>query len=278
MERMKYRGTAGKPGGNRENKPQPKAMGASSLLEKKKEIKRLLFINIILSFLVMADYSFADGYPPMEIYSAIQEEEDVVVTIGLGGEALSWKWRLTWNYLNGNEEKKLFDNRIFQKDEAVTIDEYCDSYYVDCAEDAGVDCYDCDGDDYAECPVPCARIYLFETIHECAPAGYIVYTLLSPEDFGEDHQYDEQDKIVKKVLDEGQDCENDAGVDSGTDADADTDSDSDADLDTDDDSDDASQDEGAGCGVVHGAASSSELILAFLMITAGLAAFRFRHS
>ena len=34
MERMKYCGTAGKPGGNRENKPQPKTMGASSLLEK----------------------------------------------------------------------------------------------------------------------------------------------------------------------------------------------------------------------------------------------------
>ena len=33
MKRMKYCGTAGKPGGNRENKPHPKSMGASSLLE-----------------------------------------------------------------------------------------------------------------------------------------------------------------------------------------------------------------------------------------------------
>jgi len=33
MERKKYCGTAGKLGGNRENKPQPKALGASSLLE-----------------------------------------------------------------------------------------------------------------------------------------------------------------------------------------------------------------------------------------------------
>jgi hypothetical protein len=33
MERVKYCGTVGKPGGNRENKPHPKAMGASSLLE-----------------------------------------------------------------------------------------------------------------------------------------------------------------------------------------------------------------------------------------------------
>ena len=34
MERVKYCGTVGKPGGNRENKPHPKAMGASSLLER----------------------------------------------------------------------------------------------------------------------------------------------------------------------------------------------------------------------------------------------------
>jgi hypothetical protein len=33
MERLKYCGTAGKPGGNREYKPQPKTMGVSSLLE-----------------------------------------------------------------------------------------------------------------------------------------------------------------------------------------------------------------------------------------------------
>jgi hypothetical protein len=33
MERVKYCGTVGKPGGNRENKPHPKALGASSLLE-----------------------------------------------------------------------------------------------------------------------------------------------------------------------------------------------------------------------------------------------------
>jgi hypothetical protein len=33
MVRMKYRGTVGKPDGNRENKPHPKATGASSLLE-----------------------------------------------------------------------------------------------------------------------------------------------------------------------------------------------------------------------------------------------------
>jgi hypothetical protein len=33
MARMKYRGTAGKPGGNRENKPHPKALGVSWILE-----------------------------------------------------------------------------------------------------------------------------------------------------------------------------------------------------------------------------------------------------
>jgi len=240
---------------------------------KKKKKKRLLFINIILSFLVMADHSFADGYPPMRIYSAIQKDAYVVVTIGLGGEALSWKWRLTWT--RGAEERKIFDNREFQKDEAAGIDEYCSDSLPDCEDVAGEDCVDCDGDDYAECPVPCGNIYRFKEIHECAPVGAIVYTLLSPEDSDGDEYY-KQDQLGIIVEDSGVHCDSDAGVDSGTDADADTDSD--ADLDTDDDSDDASQDEGAGCGVVHGAASSSELILAFLMITAGLAAFRFRHS
>ena len=39
MVRLKYCGTVGKPGGNRENKPQPTTMGASSLLENRHCLK-----------------------------------------------------------------------------------------------------------------------------------------------------------------------------------------------------------------------------------------------
>jgi len=238
----------------------------------------ILSAIILLAVSFIPDKSFADSPIPPRIKSLIQKRQDVKITLNLDNGGYCWanNRACTLTRMLGESTKNIFIDKVFNKDEAPDSGEYCS--YFDTAEiycnNNPSECIDCDGDDIPECDVEeCSVEYYFEVVDKCVPPGEVIYIITA---LNADEQSGPRDILVE---DTGDEClDSDAGVDSGTDADADTDSDSDADLDTDDDSDDASKDEGAGCGVVQGAASSSELILALLMITAGLAAFRFRHS
>ena len=236
----------------------------------------LLSAIILLAVSFMTDKSLADSPNPPFIKSLVQQGQDVKITLDLHANGYCWNNNesCTLTRVLGELAKDILVNKVFNKEDAVGSREYCKypSEEEYCLEHPS-ECNDCDGDDIPECYYDCSTQFYYEVIDECVWPGEVIYSITAL-------NADDQSGPKKITVDDTSDecLDSDAGVDSGTDADADTDSDSDADLDTDDDSDDASQDEGAGCGVVHGAASSSELILALLMIVAGLAAFRFRHS
>jgi len=234
-----------------------------------KFIKKKIYLSSSIVFLVLTlltTPAAGDGAMPGFLSELSQTGQDVIISIDLWEGEFN-TYRITWELTN--EEKILFDNYKFNKDGYEEIYTRCAAWeQSECTENEGVDCYDCEGDEFPECPEPCRYGYIFSLVHKCVPVGDIIYRLYY---WGSEEWAFENEREIS-VTDSGKECNGgDAGADdAGSGTDSDTDSDS--------DSDDASQDEGAGCGVVHGAASSSELILALLMITAGLAAFRFRHS
>jgi len=70
---MKYCGTAGKPGGNRENKPRPKTTGASSLLEKPIKV-----YSRVLSEINVEEY--LDRDPPATLVADILQKDIQPIT------------------------------------------------------------------------------------------------------------------------------------------------------------------------------------------------------
>jgi len=228
----------------------------------------LLFAIILMAVYVMPDTSFADTGPlECGLKDLIQEEQDVKITIWIGKRKLSDPISIVWWY-DDEREPRAGINRKFLIEDSMDNTEYCVS-----PDEAQCflhpdECHDCDSNGELECMQGCSTKYFFLLYHRCAPIGEIQYGL---EDSGG----------IINVVDSGVECDPAEGwfevgpvTDGGVDADADAGMDHDAGMDR----GNFEQDEGgSGCGVAQASAPSLfELILVFLMITAGLLVFRMK--
>jgi len=136
----------------------------------------------------------ADLVIPCSIRSLEQNDQDVEIVLRIDELSFDRLFKLTFG--DDVEQRILFTDRAFHKDESIEVHEFCHNgleYLERCKNEPELNCVDCDGDDVAECPDDCENSYLFSIIHTCAPEGLIKYMVYYSSDEGEWFLEDEEE-------------------------------------------------------------------------------------
>lgn len=222
--------------------------------------KKISLAATLLAAIAMSTAAVANPVAPKDLYEAMQDGQDAVITLWNDPEVYpSWTRTLVRENIDTNRFQVVFEDKTFSGDDWLCGIETCAAPDVAYCQENPDDCVDCDGDEIPECSevnlsFECEDHGCLATFRdECVPPGQMRYHLLQVED----DECQEWDQLDMAIADAGQDCPDGdldeyecAGqADSDTDPDDRPDDEEDTDPET-DSGDDRAAGGGGGCAAV----------------------------